>query len=430
MRDLFFEIPIVSAPNSLLKKYKQFLSADLSLANNLVKRKLNSQTIIHVNSTSCGGGVAEILKSQIAIEKSLGLDSHWLVISAPPKFFNITKKIHNLIQGAPGNLTKGEKDFYLKINREIGKPFRAYCEKFKKPIIVIHDPQPMPLIEFVPKDAKCISRLHIDLSTPNLKIMDFLSSFIKKYSLVIVSSPTYIKAIPWPGRPWIKKSKIIMPAIDPFTEKNIKMKKDVAKSVIQELGINPTKPIISQISRFDSWKNPLGVIKAYYLAKNKIPELQLVLAGFFQAKDDPEAISMFKTVKKHAAGDNDIHLFSELDQIRDISNDVFINALYTASSIVIQNSFREGFGLTMTEAMWKAKPLIAKKSTGALLQIKNKYNGILISSSEEIANWVAYLLKNKKYATRLGLNARNSVKKNFLLLHFVLNNLKCYSSLV
>ncbi|MBU4353140.1 glycosyltransferase [Candidatus Parcubacteria bacterium] len=386
-------------------------------------KKIKRKTIIHINSTQSGGGVAEILRSQVPIEKSLGLKSHWLVIEAEREFFVITKKIHNLLQGKAGFLSSKEKEFYLSVNRELGKKLAEFLKQFKNGVVVIHDPQSLPMINAIPDNFSSLLRLHIDLSSPNPSTLEFLRPFIANYDLVIVSNKDYLLPLPW-----IKKSKlkIIYPAIDSFSDKNKSISPEAAKGIIAEYGINPTKPIIAQVSRFDPWKGQSGVIQAYYLAKNKIPDLQLVQVGFFEAQDDPEAASSFKRIRKHAKGDPDIHLFYNPKQLKNISDDILINALCVASQIMIQGSIREGFGLITTEAMWKGKPVIARVTSGSRLQIKNKKNGILVASPEEMAEWIVYLLKNEKTREKLGRSAKKSVERNFLISRYIVDNLKQY----
>lgn len=420
------QIKLKFFPDDSFRKYKKI---NPQIYQRLIQtaKKIRNQKIIHINSAPYGGGVAEILKSQVLLENSFGLKSYWFTIKAPRHFFVITKKIHNLLQGKGGLLSKKEREFYLSINRELKDSLQKFLTQLKSGIVVIHDPQPIPLIGFIPKTFSSILRFHLDLSTPNPATLDFLRPFIDQYHLVIVSNKDYCLALPW-----VKKSKIkvIFPAIDPLSEKNRLMDPAISRIILEQFGINCSKPIITQVSRFDSWKDPLGVIRAYYLAKNKIPELQLVLAGFFQAQDDPEAISVFEQVKKHARGDPDIHLFSNLKNLKDISHDVFINALYTASLLTIQDSLREGFGLTITEAMWKGKVVVARITSGALLQIKNEKNGILFSSSEETAKAIIRLIKNEKLRQRLGKAAHQSVKRKFLMLRLILDNIKSYNQLI
>lgn len=419
------EVKSSAFPKNKLIAYKKIDPKSYRSISKIAK-KIRKKTIIHVNATPNGGGVAEILRSQIPIEKSFGLESRWLVIKTGKKFFNATKKIHNLLQGKPGFLSEKEKKLYLFVNGQLKKQLSKFLKQFKSGIVIIHDPQPLLLFGAIPKNFSSVLRLHIDFSSPNPSALEFLRPFIINYGSVIISNKDYL-----PSFPWLKKSKtkIIYPAIDPFSEKNKPMSKTIAEKIIAQHGINPTNPIISQISRFDAWKDPMGVIKSYYLAKNKIPNLQLALIGFFESQDDPEAVSIFKKIKKYAKNDPDIHLFYSPRQLKNISDDILINAMQTASQAIIQASIREGFGLTITEAMWKEKPVIARITSGSLLQIKNNKNGILINSPEETAEAVIRLLENKKLREKLGKSAKLSAKKRFLMPRFVLDNMKFYAQI-
>jgi trehalose synthase len=414
-------------PYTDVSQYKKF---EPEIFDNIfeISKEIRGRVIIHINSSSGKtGGVAELLRSQVPFEKAIGLESHWFEIEgAPIKFFKATKKIHNLLQGKPGQLVEKEESFYASFNQKLVQSLQEICQKFKSGIIVIHDPQPLPLIQSIPSNFSSVLRLHIDLSAPNQSIVDFLQPLIEKYSSVIVSNKDYLVSLSWLNK---EKAKIIMPAIDPFSDKNREMEPDSAKIIIQKFGINPLKPFVVQVSRFDSWKNPLGVIQAYYLAKKEIENLQLVLAGFFFATDDPEAPGIFKTVQKHARGDQDIFLFAHPERLEEIDNDTFINALYTASTVMVQNSIREGFGLTITEAMWKSKVVIAGTASGALLQIKNGENGILASSAPEVAQAIVQLVKDKPLREKLGKAAHQSVQDQFLLPRFILENIKVYREL-
>ncbi|MFH1612083.1 MAG: glycosyltransferase [bacterium] len=405
-------------------KYKEITPRIYEDSKKLAK-KLKNKKIIHLNSTQLGGGVSELLHSQTPLERSLGIDSSWYIINAPVEFFKTTKKIHNLLQGEKGSLTNSEKEIYLNwIDKEIAPTFQKLIQKEKPDIIVIHDPQPLPLIKYIPKDITPILRIHIDLSEPNLKTLEFLQPLIQQYKLVVLSHPEY--------RPqWLPKKKtvIIMPAINPFTIKNEIISQSKAKQILQTFNINTDNPIVSQVSRFDPWKDPLGVLKTFYIAKNKFPKLQLILAGLFQAKDDPQAKEMFEKVKKQAEGDSDIFLFADPTTIKDIDNSLFVNAIYTASTVVMQKSIKEGFGLTVTEAMLKGKPVIGGNTLGIALQIKHKKNGFLVSSPEEAAKYLIKLLSNKKLQNRIGKTAQKYVKDNFLLSRFVLDHLELYNNI-
>ncbi len=389
-------------------------------------KKLQGKKIIHLNSTQLGGGVSELLRSQVPLEKSLGLNSDWYIIKAPIQFFKITKKIHNLLQGEPGRLEDREKYYYLKwLYSQIAKSLEELIAKEKPEIIVIHDPQPLPLIDYIPRRIIPILRMHIDLSNPNPYILNFLKPLIEKYDLVIFSHDIY--------KPnWLpnQKTAVAMPAIDPFTVKNQFMSKSEAERILALYGLNADQPIVSQVSRFDPWKDPLGTMKAYYLAKNEIYNLQLILAGIFQAYDDPQAVNVFEKVKKQAVGDPDIFLFADPAHLKEVSNDLFIRAVYTASDVIIQKSIKEGFGLTVTEAMWKGKAVIGGQTKGIALQIKNGQNGFLVNSPEKAAQYLVRLLKDKKMREKIGQAAHQSVKSKFLLSRLVLDHLKIYSQVL
>ncbi len=407
-------------------KYKTLTPKIYTLARKSAK-SLKGKSILHINSTALGGGVAELLKSQVPLEENLGIKSQWFTINPPAFFFKITKKMHNLLQGRQGTpISAKEKSTYINVIKKMQPDFEKLINSFRPDLVIIHDPQPLPLIEILEtKKMPAVLRIHIELSAPNPTLMEFLRPLIKKFNLVIFTSKAY-KPL-WLER---KKACFAMPAIDPFSAKNKKMPLPEAESILALYNINIDRPIVAQISRFDSWKDPLGVIGAYYIAKKQIPDLQLVLAGIMEAADDPEAKELFKKVQKHAKGDPDIFLFSNKADLMGIPNAVFINALQTASGVILQKSIREGFGLTVTEAMWKGKAVIGGKTEGIIKQIKNNKNGFLVSSPEEAAKRVVQLLKNPALAKRVGKAARKSVQKNFLMSRLVLDHLRIYKKLV
>lgn len=386
--------------------------------------KLGGQTVIHVNSTAEGGGVAEILKSQVGIEKHLGIDSHWHVLKGEDYFFEVTKDIHNMLQGQPGELSEREKNIFIKAGEKLNEKFEKILGKYEKGIVVIHDPQPLALISSISGNFKPIARLHIDLTEPNKNVYGFLQPWLEKYLRVIVSSPDY--------KPdWLNTERFVvsMPAIDPFSVKNREMAVEKALEILSWHGIDSRRPIIAQVSRFDKWKDPMGVIKAYRIVKEQIPDLQLVLAGFIQAKDDPEAFDEFNQVKDFAGDDKDIYLFADLDDLRGVENDEFINAVYTGSTLMVQKSLREGFGLVVTEAMLKGKAVVGGDATGIKLQIEDGKNGVIVSSIDEAAEKILELLKNTKLRKSLEKEARKGVINNFLLSRLVLDHLLLYNEI-
>ena len=419
-------VEIKDLPPININQYKDLDEGYFGELSELSKQLLD-KPIIHINATASGGGVAEMLRSQVPFERALGLKSKWYTIdNAFPDFFAATKKVHNLLQGEVGELDDEEKSIYLKTNKELGNSLEKILSELRSGIVIIHDPQLLALINHIPHNFPLIFRLHIDISTPNHKTLEFFRPYIKRFSYVVLSNKAYIPSMPWLNE---EKVKIIYPAIDPLTDKNRPLSEKIAWDMLEEFEINPLHPLITQVSRFDPWKDPLGVIHAYYLAKNEIPDLQLVLSGFIVAQDDPEAEKIFKIVKKHAKGDPDIFLFADPEKLGSISNDVFINALYTASTIVIQKSIREGFGLTITEAMFKGKPLIAGTTLGSLAQIKHEKNGLLVSTSEETSEAIIKLIKNEKLREKLGKEAHRTASKNFTIPKMILEHLKIYNEL-
>jgi len=410
----------VKIKKKTLLSYKGFLSAKKYNEIQSFSKKLNGIAVMHINSTANGGGVAELLKSHIPLEKDLGIKSHWIVLNGEfhkDNFFSITKKIHNLLQGKDGALSAMEKKLYLAHNKRATPYLKEMIKKIKPDIIVIHDPQPLSLVDAIPKNVIKIFRLHIDLSSANKNALDFIKPFALKFDTLVVTAKEY--------RPkWFPKQKteIIYPAIDPLLPKNSDLPKEEIKNIVKKYDINPSDKIISQISRFDPWKDPIGVIRAFNLAKKKIPDLKLVLIGS-TADDDPEGKVIFEKVKKEVNGDPNITLITKRDG-------KLVNAIQTISRVVLQKSIREGFGLTVTEAMWKGKAVIGGKTIGIDLQIDNRKNGFLVSSVKQTADRVVELVDNPKLAKKIGASAHKTVQENFLTPSMVFKHLQLYKKLI
>lgn len=384
-------------------------------------KKLKNRKILHINAIPKGGGVAELLKSQVPLERDLGIDTRWLYIKTDPEFFVITKKIHNLMQGAKGALTPREKEIFRAINKRLAKT----CRHERADIIMVHDPQPAAIIEHLNGDPKKIIRLHIDLETPNKKILDFFKKDFLLYDAMVITHPEY-KPRYFPK----SKTKIITPAVNPLLPAHQPMAQNAARMILEKFGVNPKKPVVSQVSRFDPWKDPLGVIDAYYRAKNKIANLQLILLGIFLAQDDPEALTYFNKVKRHAEGDNDIYLFADASLLKTIKNDILVNSVQNGSDVILQKSIREGFGMTATEAMWKRKAVIGGDAIGIRSQIKNGKNGYIVKTPADAAKKIVYLLRNKKVREKIGRVAKKTVEKKFLIHTYLLKHLELYAELL
>lgn len=417
-------IPVkLAAPLPDPAAYRPFAPRHMAAIRRLA-RTLEGMKIVHVSATARGGGVAELLKSQIALENAVGLDSRWFTFKAPRRFFAVTKKLHNLLQGKPGTLSKAELAVWRETSWAVGRKLSNALRAIRPAVVVIHDPQPLYLVTDVPRSARTILRLHIDLSTPNPEALAIIRPLLGGYRRIVVSHPSY--RLPGAAVP----TDVIMPAIDPLSEKNRPMARETALAVLAASGValNPADPLIAQVSRFDPWKDPLGVIRAYYLAKNRIPNLQLILAGS-QADDDPESTAIFAKIQKHCAGDPDLFLVNQSGQRASVSGDLLISAIYTIATAVMQNSIREGFGLTITEAMWKGKAVIAGNAAGARLQIINGTNGFISRSPQSSARLIVRLVENAKLRERLGRAARASVRKRFLFPRYLADHLTLYRKL-
>src|SRR3989344_690389 len=382
--------------------------------------------VIHINSTAEGGGVAELLNNQIPLEKDLSIKSRWLVLRQPAQFFAITKKIHNLLQGNKESLTGQEKKFYLKSLLLAREELSNFLKKLPKPVIlVLHDAQTLPLAEFLPADVFAVSRMHIDLSRPNAGTLNFLKPYFEKVRAVILSHPSF--------RPlWLSKNKTVIsyPAIDPFSEKNITINRSEIIKRLTDFGWDTKPPIITQVSRFDKWKDPRGVAEAYRLAKKITPGLQLVLEGSLAVADDPEAMGLYLRLKNTYGRDPDIFLNGPAGPKAKKYGERWINILQRGSNIVIQKSLKEGFGLTVAEALWKNKAVIGGGTFGIKAQIKNGKSGFVVNSPEECASRIVQLLNQPKLADRLGQQGHDLVKKYFLFSHLILDFLEVYKNLL
>ena len=361
---------------------------------------LNGKIIQNINSTPVGGGVAEILSRMVPLLKEVGVDARWDFIKGGEKFFEITKKIHNSLHGVEENISKSDFGHFLDVTDENLKEINLLGD-----IVFIHDPQPIGLIKAKDKNGfkekKFIWRCHIDLSSANVNTFNFLKKFIEKYDYSVFSSPLFAKKLTIPQI-------LIAPSIDPLSDKNIDLPAETVNGVLERFRIDPERNIITQISRFDRLKDPLGVIDVYRLVK-KYVDCQLILAGG-AAADDPEATEVYNEVIEKAGGDKDIFVLN----LPPISN-IEINALQRASTVILQKSIKEGFGLTVSEGLWKSKPVIASAVGGIPLQITHKYSGLLSRTIEGTALYAKQILQNQEYAKQLGENGHNHVKYNFLI---------------
>jgi len=356
---------------------------------------------VHVNSTREGGGVAEILHRLIPLKRELGLDASWEIVTGDSKFYQCTKKMHNALQSNRDGISSELLQHYEAVNAENVERLKDLLQEAD--IVIVHDPQPAPLLKHCQaRRGKWIWRCHIDASHPFRPVWKYLQNFIKEYDASIYSLPAFAQPMPHPLY-------IIPPSIDPLSDKNIALDTAEIQGVCTDFGLDPERPIVSQISRFDRFKDPVGVIRACRMAKAFGPPLQLVLAGG-TANDDPEGEEVLAEVTTEAQDDPDIHvLMLPPDAHRTI------NAIQRLSTIVLQKSIKEGFGLTVTEALWKGKPVIGGDAGGIRLQVVNHQTGFLVNTAEGAALRIRYLLKHHDRLQQMGKTARNFVLENYLL---------------
>jgi trehalose synthase len=354
--------------------------------------RLRDLHVVHVNSTYYGGGVAELLSSLTLLMNSAGIRSGWRVIQGRPDFFSITKKMHNALQGGDINLT----DLKLAIYEEVVFENAARMH-LDHDAVIVHDQQPLPLIRHFRKKAPWIWRCHVDLSSPNRELWDYLLPFINQYDAAVFSLPEYEQRLNIPQR-------FIMPAIDPFSTTNKELSEAEIDERLQHYGIPDDLPIVVQISRFDKWKDPKGVIEAFQLARKQVG-CTLVLVGNV-ATDDPEGQEVFATIYEHA---------EERIRILALQDTALVNALQRRAAVVMQKSLREGFGLTVTEAMWKGAVVIGGNAGGIRHQIRDGENGFLVNTAEEAAQRIVQVIKEPALRQMLGERAHQDVRERFLL---------------
>ena len=374
---------------------------------------LRGKYVVHVNSTFYGGGVAEILDSLVYLMNQTGIKAGWRLMKGTPPFFEITKSFHNGCQGAKTKLTAKIKETYEGTSYHNS----TIMHLERNDAVIIHDPQVLPLIKFYKKNQPWIYRCHIDITKPNKKLWNYLKKFINLYDEMVISDDCYRKndiKVP---------QTIIMPSIDPLNGKNKKISPQKIKSTLSKLGIKSNKPIVSQISRFDIWKDPCGVIEAFKKIKKKT-DCQLVLLGN-SATDDPEGLRVYREVAKKAKKVKDVTLLLNVTD-----NDLAVNALQRASEVILQKSIREGFALTVSEALWKGTPVIGGNIGGIPNQIINGKNGYLVNNIDECSNRTIELLKNDKLRKKMGKFGREFVRENFLITRHLLDYIKLLKKVI
>jgi trehalose synthase len=379
-------------------------------------RDLRGTRVLHLNATPYGGGVSELLRSLVPLLRDLGLAADWRIIRGDTPFFQVTKKMHNALQGSPYDLPASDRDGYLSHNRE-----NASLLESEYDVIVVHDPQPAAMRHFRERDnPKWVWRCHIDTSEPSEPAWSFLKPFVELYDAIVFTMGEFVP-------PDLDRGQvhIVAPAIDPSSPKNLALPRRLCRSILSWMGVDPARPLITQVSRFDPWKDPMGVIAAYRRVRQEVPDVQLALLGSM-ALDDPEGWEMHRRITHETQGDLDIHVRTNLIGVADVT----VNAFQSQSNVVMQKSIREGFGLVVAESMWKGTAVVAHRAGGITLQMADGAGGYLVDSEDEFSEKVIFLLRHPRAGRDLGSSGRERIRESFLFPRLLLDELKLLRSLL
>jgi trehalose synthase len=391
----------VNVGQKSLSDYATILGRGLVAEIQRLAQALEGKRVLHLSATAFGGGVAEINYTLVPLMRSVGVDAEWRIIHGEDEFFNVTKKIHNGLQGSPQRLTPEEEEIFHRYNALNAQEL----DETEYDFVLIHDPQPAAMIDHFPaRRASWIWRCHIDLSEPNPEVLEFLIPALRRYDAAIFHRPEYV-----PAAEQLPEAFIWPPAIDPLAPKNMALSPEDAAYIVDQFGIDVERPLLTQVSRFDPWKDPLGVIDAFRLTRAEHPGLQLALVGSM-AHDDPEGWEFYNQTVEYAAADPDIFILSNLNNIGAIE----VNAFQVHSAAVLQKSIREGFGLTVTEALWKARPTVGGRAGGIPSQIQDGETGWLVDSVEECAAACREILADPVAARARGRKGKEYVRTQFL----------------
>ncbi|MFK0246049.1 glycosyltransferase [Amycolatopsis azurea] len=378
-------------------------------------RDLRGARVLHLSATPYGGGVSELLRSAVPLYNDLGVRTTWKIIGGNPPFFAVTKKLHNALQGESRKpLTREDQDLYERTAETNAAELRSDPQFGGYDFVFVHDPQPSAVLSFLDKgSASWIWRCHIDTSAPSATAWDYLKTFLAGYDATVFTMSQFVPPDLAPER-----VDIIPPAIDPLSPKNMSLDDRTAHAVLNWIGIEPDRPLITQVSRFDPWKDPLGVIEAFRIVRRRTPGLQLALVGSM-ALDDPEAWDVYRAISAESEDDPAIHLFTNLTGVGNVE----VNAFQRVSTVMVQKSIREGFGLVVSEALWKGTPVVAGATGGIPLQVADDSGGLLVDSIAGCAEAIGTLLSDPAGAAALGAAGKERVRRHFLLPRLLLDEL-------
>jgi trehalose synthase len=407
----------VDVGTQTINSYEQSAGADAIGTLRELAAGLRGLHVLHLSATPYGGGVAEILRSEIPLLRDLGLAADWKLISGDDAFFRVTKAIHNGLQGAAAGLSPAEEQRYLAQSERNA----ALLDDEHYDVIVVHDPQPLALLELHGRgSSRWIWRCHIDTSEPNTSVWSFVRPLLVRYDAAVFTLGGFVP----PDLP-VERVEIIPPAIDPQSPKNLELGTVLATRVLDWIGVDTTRPLITQISRFDPWKDPLGVIAAYRLVREEIPDVQLALVGSM-ALDDPQGWDIYHQIQGATQQDPAIHLFTNLTGVGNVE----VNAFQRHAEVVIQKSLREGFGLVVSESLWKGTPVVGGRAGGIPLQLQDGRGGYLVDTVEECAQRTVELLEDPEQRRTLGESGRALVRDRFLLPRLIADELCLYASVL
>ena len=397
-----------------MARYERLVGRELLEEVRELARKLKGASVLHVNATPYGGGVAELLRSEVPLLRGLGVDAEWKVISGDQQFFNVTKEIHNALQGAHYRLTERDREVYLANNA-----LNAHQLEREYDFLFIHDPQPAALRTLHRGSSKWIWRCHIDTSQPNEQVWEFLKPYVEAHDAVVFTMREFV-----PPDLKMDEVAVITPAIDALSPKNMTIPRDLCHEILEWIGVDTNRPIVAQISRFDPWKDPMGVMDAYDLAKKKVPDLQLALIGSM-ALDDPEGWKVYSQVVQRQEKDPDSYIFTNMTGVGNVE----VNAFQRLAKVVVQKSIREGFGLVVSEALWKGTPVVAGRAGGIPLQLEDGKSGYLVDGVEECAERIVELVENPTEAHEMGQAGHDHIAKNFLMPRLIRDDLRLMAKL-
>jgi len=406
--------PVAVAPRALVD-YEPHAGADALAEVRRLAEPLRGARILHVNATAYGGGVAELLPAMTALMRDLRLEAEWRVIQGDDAFFAVTKALHNGLQGPPFELTAGARETFERASERFAAAFEGSYD-----FVVIHDPQPVALRRLLPDAAgRWIWRCHIELTDRDPRAWALLRPLVQAYEAAIYTLAAY--APPDAEGPLLA---VIAPSIDPLSPKNAPLEPGAAGAAVRRFGLDPARPLITQVSRFDPWKDPLGVVDAYRRVRKRFPEVQLALVGSM-ASDDPEGQLIHAEVMRAVAGERDVHVLSNLDGVGAPE----VNAFQRASDVVVQKSLREGFGLTVSEALWKGTPVVGGRVGGIPIQVVDGETGILVDSIDDCADACARLLADPDLRRRMGVAGHERVRRHFLVTRELRDHLALFLAL-